>query len=276
MKTFQLILLFLIACFLSGCDRDKPVSNIPEKKSSFQKIIFTQPQSESTITLISETECEIANRGEILLAEYSRQDNKLRVVTRALGQASVTYLEILPEGLRDPSSGKVYLLPEPLIKFREQMRIAQEAEATRQRAELERIRKEEEDQKARKQEAARKLLESKTPTTVLATFSCPHEFANPRIPNLQDIKVTDVDVTFRNHYGNRVYKIWYGYVSGVERANKYVMIAFKSRVQDCDYESSMLIPFDTEEHRATIVQEVNKAIAAWRTRFPEQASHPGD
>ena len=109
------------------------MSHIPEKKSSFQKMTFTEPQYGGTITLISETECEIGNSGNIILGEYSREDNRLRVVTRALGQASVRYLEILPDGLR-ASSEEVYLMPEPLKKWREKARLDREAEAARQRA----------------------------------------------------------------------------------------------------------------------------------------------
>ena len=105
-----------------ACDKNKPVPAIPEKKSSFQKTVFTEPQSENTVTLVSETECEINTRGNIILAEYSRQENKLRVVIRTGGGASVIYLELLPDGLRAPEFGGVFLLPEALNKAREQQK----------------------------------------------------------------------------------------------------------------------------------------------------------
>ena len=119
MQTFVLVLLCVAAGFFSGCDRHKSVPNIPEKKSSFEKTVFTDPRSSlgETITLISETECEMGSGQDIKLATYSRQDNKLRVVVPGLGGSSVIYFEIQKDGLRNVSSGQVYLLREALIKF---------------------------------------------------------------------------------------------------------------------------------------------------------------
>jgi len=162
MKTIPLLLFCLIASFSSGCDGSTPVPNIPEKKSSFQKIVFTEPQRGGTITLISETECEMNHGSNIVLAEYSRQDNKLRVVLRGIDGAKVHYFEILPDGLREPSSGEVLLLPEPLIKYREQMRIAQEAEAARQRAVQEAKAAEQERQRQKEAQQAAELTERLT------------------------------------------------------------------------------------------------------------------
>jgi len=135
MKSLSLVVLGTIVCLLTACDQKSPVPAIPKKKTTFQKIVFTEPKYGSTITLISETECEIKARGDIRLAEYTRQENKLRVVERAFGAASVHYFDILPDGVRESDSGEMYLLPEPLNKLHEQERIAQEAEAARQRAE---------------------------------------------------------------------------------------------------------------------------------------------
>lgn len=113
-------------------DNSRPMDAIPEKKTTFQKIVFTEPQYGSTITLISETGCEIKKGNQIFLAEYTRQENKLRVIERALGTASVDYFDILPEGLRQSDTGEMYLLPEPLKRYQDQVRAAQEAEQARQ------------------------------------------------------------------------------------------------------------------------------------------------
>lgn len=86
---------------------------------------------------------------------------------QALGTSTVTYYDIAPDGLRDSNSGEVFLLPEALQKWHEQMRLAKEAEEARQR-------KEADERRARDQEIARKLLISKTPTKILATYSCPY------------------------------------------------------------------------------------------------------
>ena len=265
-NSVNMILGLLIVCLAVSCGRDIPVPSIPEKNSSFQKTVFTEPTYGKTITLISDKECEIKHGRDILLAGYTRQENNLRVVMQALGTTSVVYYEITAQGLRDANSGEVLLLPEAMIKmikWREEMRLAKEAEEARQL-------KEAEDRRARNQEIARKLLESKTPTATLETFS--FWVSTPNGPKTQEIKVTDVDVTFLNNFGNKSYKAWYGYVSGMRMCNnKFVSISFKTNVEECAYEESMFVPFDTEERRATIVQTVNKAVAAWRTRFPDQA-----
>jgi hypothetical protein len=126
------------------------VPKIPDKKSGFEKMVFTQPESNETITLISENECEIGSGGgSIRLAQYSRQDNKLRVVAQSIGGTSVNYYDILPVGLQGQSPGEFYLLPAPLMKYREQKRIAREAEATRLAAQ----------QRAAEQERQRQRME---------------------------------------------------------------------------------------------------------------------
>ena len=107
-------LIFL--CLLTGCDKNRSIPAIPDNKPAFPKITFTEPESGMTISLISETECEIANGEYIRLSEYSRQGDKLRVVNRSGGAATVSYLELLPDGLRVDE--KVFLLPEPLTKSR--------------------------------------------------------------------------------------------------------------------------------------------------------------
>jgi len=115
-------------------NRDDPLSVISSKKDVFKAIIFADVMTNCTLTLISETECEIKKGQEIHLAECSRQENKLRVVKRDAGATTVLYFDILPEGIRDSASGKMYYLPEPLAKIHEQARIARIADESRQQA----------------------------------------------------------------------------------------------------------------------------------------------
>ena len=92
---WQLVVLSVIVCAFTACDRKSPVPAIPEKKNTFQTIVFTEPKYGSTITLISETECEIKAGGSIRLAGYTRQqEDKLRIVEGGLG-TSVQYFDIL-------------------------------------------------------------------------------------------------------------------------------------------------------------------------------------
>ena len=95
------------------------MSAIDENKSSYQKIVFTEPKSGNTISLVSKSQCEINNKGKIILAEYSREENKLRVVTRLGGTDSVTYFEIVEDGLRAPN-GKNLVVKDSLKKLNEQ------------------------------------------------------------------------------------------------------------------------------------------------------------
>ena len=125
MNLIRFHFLVCLACILAGCDRSKPGPAIPDKKSSFQQQVFTEPTSNSTIRLVSETECEIGTGRDIRLAEYSRQENKLRMVVRGAGVPLVIYYQIVQEGLRPPDSNKTYLSSDALTRFREEVRVAE-------------------------------------------------------------------------------------------------------------------------------------------------------
>ncbi len=103
--------------------RGTPVPSIPEQQRIFQKVVFTNPlpdtpqSSIKTITLISESECEIetylgGRDVGITAARYSREGDRLRIVFS--NSSSVLYLQISSEGLADRTSGAIYLLPESL------------------------------------------------------------------------------------------------------------------------------------------------------------------
>ena len=228
---------------------------------------FTEPKyGRRNITLVSEKECEIRRGGEILLGEYSRHDDKLRVVVKSFGGTRVMYFEIVDEGLHG-TDGENYLLPGPLAQYRGRVRLAQEAKKNRLIEERARIEQE-------RQDRARRLLVSKTSTKVLAGYSCPMTFAQST-PKVQEITLTDVDVTFTNHYGGKATKAWYGCIRRVYADSRhYIIVDFSYRAPEVGYSSSMLVPY-AKERREEIVGAIMRAIAAWRTRFPEQASHPG-
>ncbi len=94
-----------------------------ESKSSFQKILFTEPKSGESIRLISATQCEVTDKDAILLADYSiekdaMEGNKLRIVTRVGGNNTVSYLAIRPAGLISLKDRKVFLFAAILNKLR--------------------------------------------------------------------------------------------------------------------------------------------------------------
>ncbi len=129
---------FFVSCSRSGSvppisEKENALQAIPEKKNVFQKVVFTNPKYGFTITLISETECEFKMNSEIRLEEYTRDDNRLRIVRRGM-ETSVSYYDILPEGIRQSDTKEVYLLPERLKEYRDKEHAAQEAEQARQRA----------------------------------------------------------------------------------------------------------------------------------------------
>ena len=125
---------------MTSCKGEKSgavIGAIPENKSKFEKIVFTDPNSGKTVVLVSETECEIQpQEGEIILGEYSREEDKLRIVLRAFGK--VMYAKLVDGGLQMTDSGKVYLLPDALRQYQEQQRMDQLAA----QQEVERIKKE--------------------------------------------------------------------------------------------------------------------------------------
>jgi len=116
MKIFRCVILSGLAC-LSGtaCHRQTPTSSIPDSTSNFQKIIYTDPVGGSSITLISDTECESNLNDHITVAEYSREGNRLRFVTRG---GDVFYFDIIPGGMRELPTGQLFLLPEALTSYR--------------------------------------------------------------------------------------------------------------------------------------------------------------
>ena len=141
----QILFLSATVCFFVSCVQKVPIPAIPEKKNTFQKIVFTEPKYGNTITLISETECEMKWGPRICLATYSREGNKLRMVEPQMGTSEIYYYDIVPEGLYQLSSRQIYLSPEELQKFlvrergaqlaeQERRSIAREAEQERQQA----------------------------------------------------------------------------------------------------------------------------------------------
>ncbi len=124
MKSF---ILLIIAILVVGCRRDQPSLQIPDKKSEFQKQVFTDPQNNWCITLISPTECEVQEGKDIILSEYSRDGGRLRLVTKVFGTTAVRYFNITTEGLQCSDTGHTYLLPEPHARERARMQTEQEA-----------------------------------------------------------------------------------------------------------------------------------------------------
>lgn len=148
MKKIGIILFASYVFLLIGCKRSTPQATIPNTDhSTFPRQTFVTVAGSDQITLISPNECEIGGGREILLGEYSRQGDKLRLVLKAMGTNVVQYYDITPEGLRDSRSGQTFLTPELAAKERQRLRQAADdaerarvaAEQAKQKAERERM-----------------------------------------------------------------------------------------------------------------------------------------
>ncbi|MCF7785852.1 MAG: sel1 repeat family protein [Prosthecobacter sp.] len=127
------ILSVITISFLVSCGRENVESTLPDKKTNFQQKVFAETGSDKSITLISETECEInQGGGNIFLAEYSRQGDKLRIVAHIAGASVVMYFDFIDQGLRDSNTGQVLLLPDALARARAQIQAARDAEIAQQ------------------------------------------------------------------------------------------------------------------------------------------------
>ena len=62
-NSIKTVLVLLVGWTLVGCGRDNPASSIPNRKSHFERTVFTEPKYGNTITLISDKECEIKQGG---------------------------------------------------------------------------------------------------------------------------------------------------------------------------------------------------------------------
>jgi hypothetical protein len=246
MNISYLFLLLLGGSLIGGCDQTKPLSAIPEKKAGFQKLVFTQPQSGNTVTLISETECEIQEQGRTLLAQYSRQDNNLRVVIQTGAAPTVMYFQVLPDGLRISDSDEVFLLPAPLSKAREQMRLTSEAEARAQAAD------------AREKTAKRETeigITKRVRTFLLQTDSGDTEL---RVTNgsletvLRGNNVPEPEEPAR--------KIYFGDLKSIRAWDDETVIINNTDRYKCK----------NKMERDEVIGEIKGAYSAWALRFPDE------
>lgn len=121
-------LLVAILCSCKPAVRTEPQSHLGGfTTSAFTPQEWTAPTSGVTLKLISTTEAEFGRRSEILLGQYSRQDNVLRLVVSRLGTPIVMYFNVLNDGevLRAQDGSYVLLAPKTLqAHFNEVSRIA--------------------------------------------------------------------------------------------------------------------------------------------------------
>lgn len=158
MNTKRLSALLAAASLLIGCDKSPNIASDSQQVQAepFHGQVYRSFNGRSTLTLISQDECELNQGGTTLLCKYTKQPDALRVVVTAMGTNQVIYYRITDQGIQD-NSGNVMLSPDRYAAAIEQARIAREAEAARQRAsqlEQERQRQMEEQRIAERKRAA--------------------------------------------------------------------------------------------------------------------------
>ncbi len=104
-KSTALVRYIVILTLLSivGCKRVQPPKKNADAGSKFERQAFFDWLESTTLVLISPTACEFqpAEAAPILLGEYTREGNNLRIVMTAQGSVTVTYFEIGEDEITD-------------------------------------------------------------------------------------------------------------------------------------------------------------------------------
>jgi len=141
-------------------------------------------------------------------------------------------------------------------------------------------------EEARRQESdrlAKRVLESKTYTKTIAEVKFSHTFlmvGGPPIAGEQDITLSDVTITFKEHIYGRTkptpFTIWFGYITGMSTTSD---IRVTSRPEDgwlyvetdrdrWDHQSTIFeIPFQNAAQRDDFLKKFSAALQQWRNRF---------
>jgi hypothetical protein len=198
MKITFLMLLVITAFLVGGCDKsptstaDKSSSKppVPIQAEAFHGQVYKSFDQRKVLTLISKDECELSEQGTILLCKYTKQDDKLRVVTTTLGTSQVLYYRVTNQGLQD-NDGNVLFSPEGLLDAQRQVELA-----NRQAAEQARVQAEE--QAKEQQRLAARLQESHTTKAIIFSSEEPailYGLSSDQLLFVTKTTVSDVSVT---------------------------------------------------------------------------------
>jgi hypothetical protein len=149
----------------------------------FPQKVYRTIDGRRAVTIVSDSELELRERGTNLIGKYTKQDDTLRVVANILGSPQALYFKIVQQGLR-ADDGTVFFSPAELDKTLEVMRLAQE-------------RKEEE-----RRQIAAEIAESRKRTKEIATFALTND--NDWTPNPDKATITDVSIILHIPKGGQV------------------------------------------------------------------------
>jgi hypothetical protein len=126
-----------IALLATSCNKSPNSATVGKDGQSasvqaeaFERRVYRSLDGLSVLTLISRDECQLSEGGTALLCRYSKEDDKLRVVTVALSTSKEINFRFISEGLQD-DNGNVLFSPERYASAIEQHR-RQEEEQERQ------------------------------------------------------------------------------------------------------------------------------------------------
>jgi hypothetical protein len=272
MKTKPIAVLAACAFFLASCGQSPTTKTVnsndsqptpaPIQAEAFHGQVYKSLNGRTVLTLISKDECELSEQGTILLCKYTKQDDKLRVVTTALGTSQVLYYRFTNQGLQD-NNGNVLFSPEVYLELQRQAEIARRAKQEAKEAEERRL------------DAMR--AESKKESSTIKT----NQLAGSNLNGgpWTKVTITDVSVKFESAQGE-VASCWYGDISYVERIWE-VGAGYRSTWQTANGYYKLELTGDEgksdQVYGKTDVNGVNKdfcdtlkaAIEKWVQRFPE-------
>jgi uncharacterized protein YecT (DUF1311 family) len=141
MNKTSIAAILTLAAFTPGCNKSPGIaSDSPQVQAEpFHGQVYRSFDGRTTLTLISEDECELNSGGTTLLCKYTKQSDALRVVVTAMGTNQVIYYRFTDQGIQD-NNGAILLSPERYAAATEQARLAQERQqAMKREAEQKRL-----------------------------------------------------------------------------------------------------------------------------------------
>ena len=119
MNSKRLLLILIVSTIFVGCDKagDKSSAgagdpNHEVEAKPFHGEVYRSLNGSETLTIISQTECELQDHGDTFLGKYTKQPDALRVIISPMGGSVVVYYRLTEQGLQ-AKDGTVLLAPGP-------------------------------------------------------------------------------------------------------------------------------------------------------------------
>lgn len=274
-----------LSLLATGCNKS-PNSAITVSKDgqpaslqaeAFERQVYRSLDGGSVLTLISREKCELSEGGTTLECRYSKEDDKLRVVTIALSTSKEINFRFTGEGLQD-DNGNVLFSPERYASAIEQLR-RHEEEQERQRLETQR----------QEQHSAERIANAKRENQMIAKYSLVFE---PRLARDGSAircegTLTLTDASLKLHifehdstysvrefdsvtYFFRVREI--GAVGEGAQGSAFFVNAEHNPDDPSDYPPAHQVFHCRSADEARTIQEaIVNAFNAWKAKFPEAA-----